>query len=202
MISERMLKNYCNEDFTLIENYDKAVADDSCTWEVHHRFETHDSLNNKLKKPVSISELKSKGLYYKRPACELILLTPSDHIKIHHDFLIHNEKRMMKMREHWVSEEYRQKQHNIQSKLIYWNNGEVNKRSETCPGEGWIRGRLSYGEEYKKQRSIKQKEVGSRKEFKENHSRKMKGRHWFNNGEKELNTRTCPEGFVPGRLNK
>ena len=24
----------------------------------------------------------------------------------------------------------------------FWNNGSINKRSYTCPGEGWIRGRI------------------------------------------------------------
>lgn len=27
--------------------------------------------------------------------------------------------------------------------LLYWNNGIINKRSRECPGEGWIKGRLS-----------------------------------------------------------
>ena len=27
--------------------------------------------------------------------------------------------------------------------LVYWNNGIINKRSRECPGQGWIRGRLS-----------------------------------------------------------
>lgn len=26
--------------------------------------------------------------------------------------------------------------------LIYWNNGKINKRSKSCPGEGWVRGIL------------------------------------------------------------
>ncbi len=26
---------------------------------------------------------------------------------------------------------------------LFWNNGEENKRSEECPGEGWVRGRFT-----------------------------------------------------------
>ena len=36
MISESY-KKYCCEDPSLIENYDKAIADTTQTWEIHHR---------------------------------------------------------------------------------------------------------------------------------------------------------------------
>ena len=31
---------------------------------------------------------------------------------------------------------------------------------------------------------------------------KMKGMHWFNNGEKCVRAKECPDGFTPGRLRK
>ena len=31
-------------------------------------------------------------------------------------------------------------------------------------------------------------------------SEATKGKHWFNNGVKSIRAKTCPEGFVPGRL--
>lgn len=33
-------------------------------------------------------------------------------------------------------------------------------------------------------------------------SKTHRGKHWFNNGEKELYAFECPEGFVPGRMKK
>lgn len=69
-------KQYCCEDISLIENYDKAMNDKSNTvWICHHRKEIE--LN---KTP---DELKEIGLYFNRPACELIFLTRSEHLSLH-----------------------------------------------------------------------------------------------------------------------
>lgn len=68
---------YCCEDVTKIENYDLAIADDSQTWDLHHRLEINDGYLN------SREELKMMNLYYDRPAAELIFLTRSDHMAMH-----------------------------------------------------------------------------------------------------------------------
>ena len=68
---------YCREDISLIENYDKAIADTTETWECHHRLEIQEG------KTYSMKELKALRLYYMRPACELIFLTKSDHSRLH-----------------------------------------------------------------------------------------------------------------------
>ena len=39
MICFEYAKNYCSEDISLIENYDKAVNDKEQTWHCHHRRE-------------------------------------------------------------------------------------------------------------------------------------------------------------------
>lgn len=38
-------------------------------------------------------------------------------------------------------------------------------------------------------------------EQKKRQSEKMKGRHWYNNGEITISAFECPDGFVKGRLN-
>ena len=76
MINERNVKGFCCEDISLIENYDKAIADNTQTWEPHHRLETD--------KNLSVKELKSMKMYYHRPASELIFLTPFEHKSLHH----------------------------------------------------------------------------------------------------------------------
>ena len=73
MISEKIAKSYCKDDISLIENYDKAIADKSRVWHCHHRRETI----------FSRKDLKEIGEYYNRPACELIFLTPNEHHKLH-----------------------------------------------------------------------------------------------------------------------
>ena len=77
MINEFCAKAYCCDDLSLIENYDKAVADTTQTWECHHRGEVLPCGR------FSIYDLKKFGLYYKRPASELIFLTPTAHRQLH-----------------------------------------------------------------------------------------------------------------------
>lgn len=78
MISIKHVKFFCREDPSLIENYDKAIADTSQIWECHHRLEIQGSVITSKK------ELKEQGLYYHRPACELIFLTKVEHTSLHH----------------------------------------------------------------------------------------------------------------------
>ena len=77
MICESAAKTYCCEDISLIENYDKAIADTTQTWDCHHRGEVLPCGR------FSIVDLKKFGLYYNRPASELIFLTPVEHNRLH-----------------------------------------------------------------------------------------------------------------------
>ena len=77
MITIETVQNYCREDISLIENYDKAVSDKTQYWHCHHRLEIQGD------KVYSSKELKKMGLYFHRPACELIFLTCSEHSKLH-----------------------------------------------------------------------------------------------------------------------
>lgn len=81
MISEKMfrLKKNGEPDYRcycihpeLIENYDKAIADTTQVWEVHHRQEEF----------YSQKELKERNEYYDVDPEELIFLTKSEHRKI------------------------------------------------------------------------------------------------------------------------
>ena len=77
MISETQAKRYCNEDISLIENYDKAVKDKTRKWACHHRGEILPCC------VYSREDLKKFGLYWKRPSCELIFMTLTEHNKLH-----------------------------------------------------------------------------------------------------------------------
>ena len=77
MISIKNIQRFCKEDPSLIENYDKAIADTTQIWDCHHRLEVQ---GNEVH---SMRELKESGLYYHRPACELIFLTHSEHSSLH-----------------------------------------------------------------------------------------------------------------------
>ena len=77
MICEYYAKKFCSEDLSLIENYDMAIADTTQTWDCHHRGEILPCGK------FSVDDLKKFGLYYNRPAAELIFLTHSEHRRLH-----------------------------------------------------------------------------------------------------------------------
>lgn len=77
MIKEYNAKHFCKDDISLIENYDKAVADTTQSWHCHHKLEIHSDYTN------SVRDLQLMNLYYNRPAEELIFLTHSEHTKLH-----------------------------------------------------------------------------------------------------------------------
>ena len=90
MISRsRELKQYCSEPLENIENYDKAVADTENLWDCHHRAEIL---------PCGVysrEDLKKVGMYWHRPASELIFLRHDEHIRIHVSNLSTKTRRMM-----------------------------------------------------------------------------------------------------------
>lgn len=75
MIRLSSVELYCEGDFTKIENFSVALNDIAQTWEIHHRKETEENKSRK--------ELIEQGLYYHRPADELIFLTKAEHSRRH-----------------------------------------------------------------------------------------------------------------------
>ena len=169
MINENYAKEFCRDDISLIENYDKAIVDKTQTWHCHHRRETI----------FSRKDLIEIGEYYNRPACELIFLTPFEHIRLHH--LGKN-----------VSAEARKKMSEA-NKGKHLSAETRKKISETRKGK-------SLSAETRKKMSEarinKPKSAETRKKL----SVAQKGTHWYNNGVICIRAKTCPEGFVPGRI--
>ena len=156
MISEKRAKSYCKDDISLIENYDKAIADTTQLWQCHHRRETI----------FSRKDLIEIGEYYNRPACELIFLTPANHRRLH------NLGKPSGMNGKHHSEDTRKKISQA-------------KKGDKNPMFG------------------KHHSAEARKKMSEVHKGKptcIKGTIWYNNGVKSIRAKTCPEGFVPGRL--
>ena len=79
MIASENVKRFCREDISKIENYDKAINDHTQTWHCHHRLEIGDNGER-----ISRKDLKNRCLYFDRPASELIFLTRSEHVRLHH----------------------------------------------------------------------------------------------------------------------
>lgn len=187
MICEWLVKIYCCEDLSKIENYDIAINDKSQTYDCHHRLETHYLNGEERDIIMTHDELIESGIYYNRPASELIFLTRKEHNKVHEKYVvsrstspealyknsIHNMGELNGFyRKHHSKEmkEYFSKTH---KGLKWFNNGIIQIQRKECP-EGFVRGGLP----------------------------RESGKRWFNNGNIETLSKTCPEGFVQGRLRK
>lgn len=81
MISKtiKRLKRFC-KNYTEIENYDKAIADTIQTWDCHHRLEL---IETGGVVDALAQDLIDWGIYYNRPADELIFLTHAEHMSLH-----------------------------------------------------------------------------------------------------------------------
>lgn len=102
MINKRS-KQYCCEPLNLIENYELAINDKTQTWVIHHRLEITNNGHN-----LNMNELKRLGLYYNRPASELIFLTKSEHARLHRMNRSDDEKnkRIESIRQYYNSEKF------------------------------------------------------------------------------------------------
>ena len=105
MINERQAKKYCKEELSKIENYEKAIADTTQTWDLHHRTEIWWN--------CSAKDLIKNECYYNRKACELVFLTPSEHRSLHNQGKLLSEETRRKISEahkgKLLSEEHRKK---------------------------------------------------------------------------------------------
>lgn len=72
-------ERYCCESLEEVENYELAKADNFEGWDLHHRLE----INEQGKVRFTMKQLKKFGLYYNRPASELIWLTRKEHMRMH-----------------------------------------------------------------------------------------------------------------------
>ena len=201
-------KYYC-KDYENIENYQKAKADDFKNWEVHHRLETHNSDGKRRSVDISYKELKALGMYYHRPASELIFLTSREHSRLH-------------MKGKHLSEETRKKIGSAQKGNKYalghkHSEEAKNKIAEAMKGEkNPFYGKHHSEDARKKMREARKgKHLGKDNPFygkthsEESKKRigainkvKMKGMRFFNNGKINIRAKECPDGFIPGRIKK
>ena len=176
-------KQYCKEP-EKIENYEKAKADDFVGWECHHRLETHMPDGKRRAVDITQAELIALGMYYNRPASELIFLTKSEHrlyqkgkkrsAETKNKIAAANKGRQPMLGKHH-SEETKKKM------------SEANKGKHTGEDNPF------YGKHHSEE---------TRKKMREAHKGNIntKGKHWYNNGKINTMAKECPEGFVPGRI--
>ena len=180
-----------------IENYEKAKADNFKGWDCHHRLETHNSDGKRRDVDISVEELISIGMYFDRPAYELIFLPSSEHISLHK-----KGKTYFKGKHHTaeakkrISEAQTGENNSMHGKSP-WNKGKkmseefCRKNSESHKGKPSPNKGKHLSEEAKKKLSEASKG-----------NTNTKGKHWYNNGKINIMAKECPDGFTPGHLRK
>lgn len=131
-------------------NFEKAKDDNFKGWCCHHRLQTWTSDGERRLVNISADELKSLGMYYNRPAEELIFLTSSEHSILHNKgennpnygkHFSEEHKRKIGEASRNRSEETRKKLSAVSKGTSWYNNGKTNIRAKECP-LGFIPGRL------------------------------------------------------------
>lgn len=110
----RNYKRICKE-IEKVENYEKAVADNFRGWLCHHRLETHNSDGERRLVDIKSTELNALGMYWHRPASELIFLTVAEHEILHKKENIVPKKLKRKCLKHLKES---QKQRNIERNYL------------------------------------------------------------------------------------
>lgn len=124
--------HYLDGDETLIENYDKAIADKTQTWVCHHRRELEPDVK-------TAEDLKSLDLYWNRPPEELIFLTNTDHWKLHSCGKNNPMFGKSSWEKHTPEERADRKRRYIRSMKgknlgkTFWTDGKVKIFSRECP---------------------------------------------------------------------
>ena len=144
-------ERYC-KDYENIENYEAAKKCNFKGWRCHHRLETHNSDGERRLVDITKKELRALGMYYGRPASELIFLTSREHNSLHHKGKQLTEEHKRKISETTKgkpkSEETKKKMSEAKkgkpgnANGTHWfNNGKENKLCFECP-DGFTPGRL------------------------------------------------------------
>jgi len=169
-------KRYCS-DIENVENYEDAKKDNFKGWHCHHRLETHNSDGKRRSVDIAADELKALDMYYNRPADELIFLTIYEHGRLH-------------MKGKHLSEETRKKLSAAHKNISAETRNKMSEAKQNISAE--TRKKIAEAMKGKKLSEEHKKKIGEAK----------KGLCWFNNGIKNIMSKECPDGFIPGRIKK
>ena len=187
----RGYKSYCSEPIDKIEHYEEALADNFAGWCMHHRLEIQPDGTR-----VSAKELIDNGLYFHRPASELIFMRFGEHSALHMTGNHHSAETCKKIAESKKGE----------------NNPFFGKHrsAETCKKIAEAKKGKHRSEETRKKLSaaLKGKPTWNKgktscysKETLQKKSKSMTGKLWWTNGIQTKLLKECPgEGWTRGRL--
>ena len=181
-------EDYCCEPLELVENYQQAKADNFAGWCIHHRLEIQQDGTR-----VSRQELIDKGLYYDRPASELVFMKVCEHRRLH---LIGN-----------TLNKGRTPSADTRLKMSAAKKGEkcyifgMHHSAETRLKMSAARKGKNHSAETCKKIAEANKSKHRSDETRQKMSKSWKGKHWWNDGVSCKRSRECPgEVWTRGRL--
>ena len=190
-------ERYCKE-YENIENYEAAKKDNFKGWDCHHRLQTWTSDGKRRAVDITAAELIALGMYYNRPADELIFLTESEHISLHKKGNTYFKgKRHTEEAKKKISEAQKGENNSMHGKSP-WNKGKKMSEEYCRKNSESHKGKPSPNKGKHLSAEIKKKISDTLK----GKSNATKGRHWYNNGKINIMSKECPDGFTPGQLHK
>ena len=206
MIHEIGAYAFCCEDITKIENYEQAVSDKTQSWQCHHRSEVLPCGN------FSANALKRFGLYWHRPASELIFLTRSQHSSLHRKNQTLEEK--MKRKNRVVSQETRER---LSKAAVGRSFSEETRKKLSAAKQGSRHPNFGKHLSESTRRKISESNAGKTNMLGYHHSEESKkkisdakrgntnvrGTSWWNDGITSTRSKECPgKSWHKGRLRK
>ena len=181
---------FCSEPLDKIEHYEEALAEGFKGWCIHHRLEIQES------KRVSRQELKDKGLYYDRPASELIFMRKREHHRLH------NAGEGNALFGKSMPEEVKNKI--SQTRLQRIANGEI-KMDISYLHTPEVRAKISIATKKRLADKKNHPMYGKHQseESRQKNSLAQRGKHWWNDGFSCKRAKECPgPEWKPGRILK
>ena len=190
---------FCSEPLELVENYKQAEAENFKGWCIHHRLEIQQDGTR-----VSAQELIDKGLYWHRPAEELVFMRCGEHVSLHskgkHFSEEHRQKIAETLKGKHLSAEHRKKLSEAKRGDNNPNFGKHHTEDHRQKIAEALKGK-HHSEERRQKNSLVH--IGKHHSAETRHklSKSWKGMLYWNNGISNKRSRECPgEGWTRGYL--
>ena len=175
---------FCSEPLDKIEHYEEALAEDFVGWCIHHRREIQQDGTR-----VSAQELKDNGLYFGRPASELVFMRNGEHTTLH-----------------WFGKSMPEEVKNkiSQTRLQRIANGEI-KMDISYLHTPEVRAKISIATKKRLADKKNHPMYGKHQseESRQKNSLAQRGKHWWNDGFSCKRAKECPgPEWKPGRILK
>ena len=182
---------FCSEPLDKIEHYEEALAEGFEGRCIHHRLEIQPDGTR-----VSAQELKDNGLYYGRPASELVFMRKREHHSLHNA----DEGNF------WFGKSMPEEVKNkiSQTRLQRIANGEI-KVDTSCLHTPEVRAKISIANKKRLADKNNHPMYGKHQseESRKKNSLSQRGRHWWNDGVSCKRAKECPgPEWKPGRILK